>query len=109
MMPQVTYVEHSGAEHAVDVPVGENLMRGALDNGVEGIVGECGGGLACATCHCYLDEAWAARVGGPASSDERDMLESAATPVEATSRLSCQIVMVPELDGLIVRLPERQY
>ena len=108
-MPQVTYVEYGGAEHVVEVPDGENLMRGALDHGVEGIVGECGGGLACATCHCYVDEAWAAQVGGPASADERDMLESAAAPVKPTSRLSCQIVMAPELDGLIVRLPERQY
>jgi 2Fe-2S ferredoxin len=108
-MPKVTYVEADGAKHVVDVPAGENVMRGAVNNGVEGIVGECGGGLACATCHCYVDEAWVDRVGGPSSADERDMLESAATEVRSTSRLSCQITVEPELDGLVVLLPERQY
>jgi 2Fe-2S ferredoxin len=108
-MPKVTYIEHSGDEHVVDVPVGENVMRGAVNNGIEGIVGECGGGLACATCHCYVDEAWAGQVGEPTSDDERDMLESAASEVRPTSRLSCQIEVTPELDGLVVRLPERQY
>jgi 2Fe-2S ferredoxin len=108
-MPIVTYIEANGAKHAVDVPAGENVMRGAVNNGVEGIVGECGGGLACATCHCYVDDAWAAVVGGPSSADERDMLESAADQVRATSRLSCQIEVTPELDGLVVLLPERQY
>jgi ferredoxin, 2Fe-2S len=108
-MPSITYVEASGATHQVDVPLGENVMRGAVNNGVEGIVGECGGGLACATCHCYVDEAWFAIVGPPASDDERDMLESAAAEVGPTSRLSCQITIGPELDGLVVRLPERQY
>jgi 2Fe-2S ferredoxin len=108
-MPLVIYVEADGARHEVDVPLGENVMRGAVNNGVEGIVGECGGGLACATCHCYVDAAWADRVGGPASDDERDMLESAAAEVRPTSRLSCQIAITPELDGLVVELPERQY
>jgi len=60
-MPKVSYVDAGGASHAVEVPVGENVMRGALYNGVEGIVGECGGALACATCHCYIDDAWFAR------------------------------------------------
>lgn len=108
-MPIVTYIEADGTKHAVDVPAGENVMRGAVNNGVEGIVGECGGGLACATCHCYVDEAWADVVGGPSSDDERDMLESAAAEVRPTSRLSCQIEVTPELDGLVVLLPERQY
>ncbi len=108
-MPLVIYVEADGARHEVDVPLGENVMRGAVNNGVEGIVGECGGGLACATCHCYVDAAWADKVGGPSSDDERDMLESAAAEVRPTSRLSCQIAITPELDGLVVELPERQY
>lgn len=108
-MPKVTYFEHGGTAHTVDVPAGENVMRGALYNGVEGIIGECGGGLACATCHCYVDEAWIARVGEPASQEEREMLESAATEIKPTSRLSCQIEMTPALDGLIVHLPEKQY
>jgi 2Fe-2S ferredoxin len=108
-MPIVTYIEADGTERAFDLPAGENVMRGAVNNGIEGIVGECGGGLACATCHCYVDEAWADKVGGPSSDDERDMLESAAAEVRPTSRLSCQIEITPALDGLVVRLPERQY
>lgn len=108
-MPKVTYIEHSGVEHVVDVPLGENVMRGALYNGVEGIVGECGGGLSCATCHCYVDGAWSAKVGGPATQAEEELLESAACPVRPTSRLSCQIEMSDALDGLVVRLPESQY
>ena len=108
-MPQVTYIEHGGAERTVDVPVGENVMHGALFNGVEGIIGECGGALACATCHCYVDEAWIDKVGGPASPEERDMLEIAAAEVRPNSRLGCQVVMIEELDGLVVHTPENQY
>jgi 2Fe-2S ferredoxin len=107
-MPQVTYVEHGGARHTVEVPIGENVMRGALYNGVEGIVGECGGGLACATCHCYVEEAWAARLEAP-SEAELQMLESAVCEVKANSRLSCQIALTDALDGLVVDLPEHQY
>ena len=65
-MPSVTYVAHDGARRTIDVPLGENVMRGALYNDIAGIVGECGGGLSCATCHCYVDEAWTDKVGGPA-------------------------------------------
>lgn len=108
-MPSVTYVEHDGERHEIEVPEGENVMHGAVYNGVEGIVGECGGGLACATCHCYVDEAWTDKVGGPSSQDETDMLESTAAEVKTTSRLSCQIVVTPELDGLVIHMPENQY
>jgi 2Fe-2S ferredoxin len=108
-MGQVTYIEASGVPHTIDLPDGENVMHGAQYNGIDGIIGECGGGLACATCHCYVDQAWAEKVGGPASQDETDMLESTAAEVKPESRLSCQIVMSPELDGLIVHLPEAQY
>jgi len=108
-VPLISYIEADGVRHDVDVPLGENVMRGAVNNGIEGIVGECGGGLACATCHCYVDAAWADKAGGPSSDDERDMLESAAAEVRPTSRLSCQITITPELDGLVVELPERQY
>ena len=108
-MVKVTYVEHDGTAHAVEVAADENVMRGALIHDLPGITGECGGGLACATCHCYVDDDWAARVGGPTSQDEADMLESTAAEVKSTSRLSCQIVLTPELDGLIVHLPEHQY
>jgi ferredoxin, 2Fe-2S len=108
-MPQVTYIAQDGSSQIIELPSGENVMHGALFNGVEGIVGECGGALACATCHCYVDEAWADKVGGPASQDEKDMLENVASEVRANSRLSCQIVVSEELDGLIVRTPEAQY
>ena len=105
----IIYVEANGTRHRVDVPIGENAMRGALYNGVEGIIGECGGGLACATCHCYVDEAWAGQVGTPTSQDEHDMLKSAAGEIRTTSRLSCQIEMTDALDGLVFHLPESQF
>ena len=108
-MPQVTYIAHDGSPTTIDVPVGENVMHGALYNGVEGIVGECGGALACATCHCYIDEAWTGVVGAPASQAERDMLESAAAEVKPSSRLTCQIIMSDALAGLVVHMPDRQY
>ena len=108
-MPLVTYVDSGGDRHGVDVPVGENVMRGAIANNIDGIIGECGGGLACATCHCYVDQAWTDRVGPPASDVERDMLECAASEVKVNSRLSCQITVDDELDGLVVHLPETQY
>jgi ferredoxin, 2Fe-2S len=108
-MPAVTYIEFEGTSHVIDVAEGENVMRGALNNDLPGIIGECGGGLACATCHCYVDDAWAAKAGTTTSQEERDMLESTSAEVKATSRLSCQIVMTAELDGLVVHLPEHQY
>ena len=108
-MPSVTYIQHDGSAQVIEVADGENVMRGALNHDLPGIVGECGGGLACATCHCYVDDAWTAKVGGPSSQDETDMLESTAAEVKPSSRLSCLIVMSPELDGLIVHLPDHQY
>lgn len=108
-MPSVTYIEFNGTRHTIDVPEGENVMRGALYNAIPGIVGECGGGLACATCHCYVDDAWTGKVGGPASQEERDMLDVTAADAKPSSRLSCQITVTAELDGLVVHLPEKQY
>lgn len=108
-MGKVTYVGAGGTSTTVDVSDGENVMRGALYNEIDGIVGECGGGLACATCHCYVDDAWADQLGTPASREEGEMLESAAGQLRPTSRLSCQIVMAPAYDGLIVHLPETQF
>ncbi len=107
-MSLVTYIEHNGAEHKVDVPDGDSVMQGAVNNMIDGIVAECGGGLACATCHCYVDEAWIDRVGPP-SGPESEMLEFAANAPGPNSRLSCQINMTDALDGLIVRLPESQF
>ena len=107
-MPKVTYVAFDGTKRDVDVPAGENVMRGALYNDVQGIAGECGGGLSCATCHVYVDPAWVAKVGGPSTEQEREMLDSAYCEVKPESRLSCQIVMSEALDGLIVHMPEKQ-
>jgi ferredoxin, 2Fe-2S len=108
-MPTVTYIDTKGTRSVVEVPVGENVMRGALYNGVDGILGECGGGLACATCHCYVDDAWAEKAGIPKTKEEREMLESVTGERKATSRLSCQIDMSDALDGLVVHLPESQF
>jgi ferredoxin, 2Fe-2S len=108
-MGKVSYVDPDGTTRTVTIPDGENVMHGAQYNGIDGIIGECGGGLACATCHCYVDEAWFAKTGGPASQDEIDMLDSTAAELRPTSRLSCQIVMATELDGLVVHVPDRQF
>lgn len=108
-MGKVTYISSDGESQSVEVQNGESVMRGAMENGIDGIVAECGGGLACATCHCYVDQAWAEKAGTPTSQDERDMLEMTASEVKPTSRLSCQIEMADDLDGLVVHLPEAQY
>jgi 2Fe-2S ferredoxin len=106
-VPKVTYVEANGTEHAVDVPVGKSLMRGATDNLVPGIEGDCGGLCACATCHIYVSDPWARRCP-PADELETNILEF-AFDVKSDSRLACQIEMTEALDGIVVRMPERQY
>jgi 2Fe-2S ferredoxin len=108
-MARVTFVAHTGESTTVEIETGETVMRGAMDNGIDGIVAECGGGLACATCHCYVDDAWADKAGTPTSQDETDMLEMTAAELKPTSRLSCQIEITDALDGLVVHLPEAQY
>jgi ferredoxin, 2Fe-2S len=108
-MPKITYVEFNGVRHDIDVPVAENVMRGALYHAVPGILGECGGACSCATCRCYVDEAWMSKVGPPASAAERELIASTEDAAAPNVRLSCQIPMTSELDGLIVYLPERQY
>ena len=107
-MALVTYIEFNGAKHEVEVPTGDSVMQGATRNNIDGVVGECGGALACATCHCYVDEAWTDKVGGP-SEMESQMLEFAASEAKPNSRLSCQIFASDELNGLVVRLPEAQF
>jgi 2Fe-2S ferredoxin len=104
----VTYIDHDGTRHEATVSDGDSVMQGAVNNMILGIVGECGGALACATCHCYVDEAWTSRVGPP-SEMEQEMLESAAEEKKPNSRLSCQINITPALDGLVVRLPAKQF
>jgi 2Fe-2S ferredoxin len=106
-MTKITYIEHDGTEHAVDVPDGLSVMEGAVRYTIPGIDGDCGGACACATCHVYVDDAWKDRVT-PMNELERDMLDF-AFDVNESSRLSCQIKVSPALAGLIVRTPPRQY
>ena len=106
-MAKITYIEHGGTEHAVDVRNGLSVMEGAIKNNVPGIDADCGGACACATCHVYVDEAWREKTG-KASAMEESMLDFAQN-VEPNSRLSCQIRVSDALDGLIVRLPEDQH
>ncbi|MFT3930277.1 MAG: 2Fe-2S iron-sulfur cluster-binding protein [Spongiibacteraceae bacterium] len=107
-MPRVTYIEHNGTTHSVEITNGASVMQGAIDNAISGIVAECGGALACATCHCLVDEAWIDKAGTP-SEAELQMLEFSAGGIQEGSRLSCQLIVNNGLDGLIVRLPESQY
>jgi 2Fe-2S ferredoxin len=105
-MPKITYIEFSGQQHTVDAEVGQSLMQVATDNMIPGIIADCGGNCSCATCHVYIDTSWQARVTPP-EQGERDMLDCALY-VQENSRLSCQVNVTPELDGMVVRLPESQ-
>lgn len=105
-MPTVTYVSPEGNQQEVEVPVGASVMEGAIDNGIDGILAECGGACTCATCHIYVANEWLDKVGKPGEF-ETDLLEMVADP-EANSRLSCQVDVTPELDGLVVHLPKSQ-
>ena len=106
-MPKVTYIESSGKEHVIDAPAGQTVMEAAVKHAVPGIDADCGGACACATCHVYVDPAWQPKTG-EASSMELSMLDF-ANEVEPNSRLSCQIKLTDELDGLVVRLPASQH
>jgi 2Fe-2S ferredoxin len=106
-MAKITYIEHDGTEHVVDVKTGLSVMEGAVKNNIPGIDADCGGACACATCHVYVDEAWRDKAG-TASAMEESMLDFAEN-VEANSRLSCQIKVSDELEGLVIRMPESQH
>lgn len=103
-MPCITWRDADGRETTAEVAIGTNLMRAAVDAGVPGIFGDCGGNLACATCHVVPDANWADRIGGPSDmeTDMLDLVEGERTP---TSRLSCQIIAESDLDGLILNVP----
>lgn len=105
-MPKITYIEFNGTPHEVEVSTGLSVMEGAINNSVPGIEAECGGCCSCATCHVYVDPDWK-EITGKADALERDMLES-VMDLRETSRLSCQISVTDEMDGLIVELPELQ-
>src|SRR6056297_4265555 len=105
-MPKITFIEHDGTEHTVDGELGMSVMRAAIDNLVPGIDADCGGECSCATCHVYVDPAWVSKVGEP-SEREESMLDLNPER-EPNSRLSCQIPVSQDLDGLVVKVPEFQ-
>ena len=106
-MPTITFIDPGGRHERVDAGEGESAMIAATRHGITGIVGECGGNAMCATCHVYVGEDWLGRLS--AIGDEEDaLLDGAAAERLANSRLSCQIRITPELDGLVLRLPDRQ-
>lgn len=107
-MPDITFIHFDGTEQGLEAPEGVSVMQAATGAGVAGIVAECGGSAMCATCHVIVDEAWIARLPAPLA-NELEMLECTAVPCTAGSRLSCQIKLTPELQGLLLRLPDRQY
>ena len=106
-MAKITYVEHSGKEHVVNVANGLTVMEGARDNGIPGIEADCGGACACSTCHVYVDAAWVDRLPKKDAMEE-DMLDFAWQPDPARSRLTCQIKVTDAIDGLRVQMPQKQ-
>ncbi len=105
-MPTIKYIDVAGDTHEIEVAEGVSVMRGAKDVGIDGIDADCGGVGACATCHVYIDSAWITRLGLP-NPDEAEMLDC-VTERTPDSRLSCQITVRAELDGLVVRVPSTQ-
>jgi 2Fe-2S ferredoxin len=106
-MPKITFIQPDGSQDTFDVATGTTLMHAAMSNGVNGIVAECGGSAMCATCHVYVDPAWADSLP-PINAVEEEMLGSVADERKENSRLSCQLPATPALDGLVVRLPRTQ-
>src|SRR5689334_25115619 len=106
-MPKIKYIEHNGKEHTADVPEGWSVMEGAVKNRIPGSDADCGGACACATCHVYVDPAWAPKLA-PRQEMEEQMLDF-AQDVKPNSRLSCQIKVSAALDGLVVRTPKSQH
>lgn len=107
-MTEIIFIEANGNRYNVDAVNGETLMEAALNSGLEGIVADCGGACSCATCHCIIADEWLEKAGGP-DEIENHMLAFTAVERQAGSRLSCQITVSDELEGLVVRLPKTQY
>ncbi len=105
-MAKITYIENNKEEHVVEVPNGNTVMEGAVQNNIPGIDADCGGAMACATCHIYVDEKWYDKIKKKEDGEE-DMIDMAFEP-NKFSRLSCQITVSDDLDGLIVRMPSKQ-
>ena len=105
-MPKITYIEHNGKSHEIDVANGLTVMEGAVQNNIPGIDADCGGSCACATCHVYIKEEWFDKIPKKENAEE-DMLDMAFEP-KKMSRLSCQITVSDSLDGLVVKMPSKQ-
>ncbi len=106
-MAKITYIEHNGTEHVIDVANGLTVMEGARDNNISGIEADCGGACACSTCHVYVDASWVEKLPAKDAMEE-DMLDFAWEADVVKSRLTCQLKVTDDLDGLIVRMPEKQ-
>lgn len=106
-MPIVNFLEFDGSEHRIEVSAGTSVMQAAIDNGVPGIDGDCGGQCACATCHVFVDPAWLPKTGERTATEEE--LLGFASATQPNSRLACQIKMTSTLDGLVVRMPAGQH
>jgi 2Fe-2S ferredoxin len=107
-MPDISFIQTDGTEQGFEAPAGISAMQAATSYGVVGIVGECGGSMNCATCHVYVDAAWAERLPAP-QLQELEMLDCTAAERRDTSRLCCQIALTPEMQGLVLHVPDRQY
>ena len=108
-MAKITFIEHNGTPHTVEIAIGKTVMEAAVDNNVRGIDADCGGECACATCHVYIEPAWLAKVGLAADGSQEASMLSFAAVTQPDSRLSCQITVTADLDGLVVRMPEGQH
>jgi 2Fe-2S ferredoxin len=106
-MAKITYIEHNGNSHEVEVANGLTVMEGARDNNIPGIEADCGGACACSTCHVYVDDAWVEKLPKRDAMEE-DMLDFAWEPDATKSRLTCQLRVTDDLNGLVVRMPEKQ-
>ena len=105
-MTKITYIEHSGKKHTIDVQNGLTVMEGAIQNDIPGIDADCGGSMACATCHVYVNDEWYNKLDEKTEGED-DMIDQAYDP-KKNSRLSCQITVSEKIEGLVVRLPEKQ-
>ncbi|WP_407175855.1 2Fe-2S iron-sulfur cluster-binding protein [Bradyrhizobium sp. STM 3562] len=106
-MPRITFIHPDGRDETVEADTGATVMVTALTHGLDGILAECGGNAMCATCHVYVDPAWLDKLP-PRSNEEDALLDGTAAECQPNSRLSCQIKITPELEGLVLRLPDRQ-
>ena len=106
LMTKITYIQNNKKSHSIDVANGLSVMEGAIQNNIPGIDADCGGSMACATCHVYVKEEWFNKLS-PKEDGEEDMLDMAFEP-KKNSRLSCQLIVTDQLEGLVVNLPEKQ-